>query len=183
MQQTKKSNKSNRSILFLAIASTLFMILYAQFVLGHFSKCFEVENALNSLGLSFGYSSEVFLNFIHARSNNQLECYISFIKIWDTLFPILYTAMYISWFVYFFKSKYYLLLVPISHMIADWIENLMEISAITEYMLTQSLNSNLVSIGSTISIIKWSLSMTTYLIILYGIFSKLIPLIKKRSPH
>ena len=168
-----KRKLSDKTIFYLAIFSTILMVVYAQFVLGHYSQCFSIDNATNSLGLYFGYTIDEVLAFVELRSVQQLKCYIIFLKIWDTIFPVLYTLMYVFWIVYLIKKWNYLLIIPIFHMILDWIENAIEISMIEWYINTASLSENLVSMGSLITTLKWFSSFLIYGILLYGIILNL----------
>ena len=178
VNQLKKSR-----ILYLAIGSTIAMVLYAQFILGHYSSCFSVENSINSLGLSFGYNINIVEHFFGIRSTEQLNCYGNFVRVWDTIFPILYTLMYSLWFVYFFRKWRLLLIIPILHMFSDWIENYIELSMLETYMNLNTLSEAMVSLGSGVTILKWSLSILTYLIIIFGIITKLKTFIPSARPH
>lgn len=149
------------------------MVLYAQFVLGYYSSCFSLVGETNSLGLSFGYSYLDVLHFFELRTKQQLLCYSQFLAIWDTLFPIIYTTMYVSWIIYLFKKWIYLSIIPLLHMITDWIENYLEISFLNEYLKIGELSDSLVSIGSMITSTKWILSILTYVILIFGIITKL----------
>ena len=164
--------KNNRT-LFLAIGATILMFLYAQFILGHYSRCFWISGTSNSLGLSFGYSINVAQHFFEIRTNEQLNCYGHFIRVWDTIFPLLYTLMYSLWFVYLFKKWRLLLIIPILHMFSDWIENYVELLMLEAYINPNTLSEDLVSLGSGVTILKWSLSIVTYSIIIFGIIAKL----------
>jgi len=174
----KKVVSTNKT-LYVATLSTLIMILYAQFVLGHFSTCFSIDGALNSLGLSFGYSSAEVFAFLDIRTEEQLLCYANFLKVWDSLFPILYTIMYIYWIIYLFKNWHYISILPLMHMISDWLENYYEISIVNEYLRFGEISNQLVSTGSILTTIKWILSILTYIIILYGIIKNLKAYIAK----
>ena len=85
--------KRNRTF-YLAIGTTIAMILYAQFVLGHYSTCFSISGTSNSLGLTFGYNLHMVQDFFKIRSIEQLHCYGNFLRVWDTIFPVIYTLMY-----------------------------------------------------------------------------------------
>lgn len=164
---------TKKQYLILAVCTTILMTIYAQFVLGHFSQCFKTEEGINSLGLSFGYTTADVFGFLEKRSNEQLTCYLSFLRIWDGIFPIIYTLMYSFWIIYFFKPKTILLLVPILHMLTDWTENIFESLIIKEYLTAGILNDEIISFSSIITSLKWILSIGTYLILLYGIFIKM----------
>lgn len=151
----------------------MIMVVYAQFVLGHFSQSFAVENGLNSLGLSFGYSNEDVLLFLESRSIQQLHGYVDFLKVWDTIFPLVYTLMYTLWIMYFFRKSRYLIIIPCMHMLADWIENYIEVSMVNQYIDIGALNETLVAQGSFVTMTKWVLSMLTYGIIVFGVIRTL----------
>ena len=169
--------------LYLAIASTITMFLYAQLILGHYSSCFSISGTSNSLGLSFGYNISIVQHFFEIRTTEQLNCYSQFIRVWDTIFPILYTLMYSLWFVYLFKKWRLLLMIPIVHMCSDWIENYVELLMLEAYMNPNTLSEDLVSLGSGVTILKWSLSFVTYSIIIFGIITKLKLFITSPKPH
>lgn len=178
----KKVTSTNKT-LYVAILSTLIMVLYAQFILGHFSTCFSIDGASNSLGLSFGYSTAEVFAFFDARTEGQLLCYVNFLKVWDSLFPILYTVMYVCWIIYLYKRWLYLSIMPVLHMITDWLENYYEISMVNEYLGVGEISNQLVSTGSFLTTTKWILSIITYIIILYGIINNLKVYITKPKLH
>ena len=182
MSQIVNHLKGNR-ILYLAIGSTIVMVLYANFILGHYSNCFSIIGTTNSLGLSFGYNLTSVQHFFEIRSIEQLNCYGQFIRVWDTIFPILYTLMYSLWFDYLFKKWRLLLIVPLLHMFSDWIENYLELLMLDKFMNSNILSESLVTFGSGVTILKWSLSILTYLIILFGIARKLKHYITKPKKY
>ena len=116
-------NFKNNRTLYLAIGSTLIMFLYVKFILVHYSRCFTVDVGSNSLGLSFYYTIDMVQNFFESRTLEQLFCYKEFLQIWDIIFAFVYTLMYASWIMCFFKNKPLFLIIPIFSMIADWVEN------------------------------------------------------------
>tara|TARA_B000000460_G_C21312922_1_gene305159 strand:+ start:73 stop:594 length:522 start_codon:yes stop_codon:yes gene_type:complete len=158
----------NRTLYF-AIGFTLAFFLYITFVLSPFGSCFAVDVGSNSLGLSFSYSKEMVQNFFESRNQEQLLCYSQFLQIWDAIFAFVYTLMYASWILYFFKNKRLFLIIPIFGMIADWAENYVELLMLETYFNSSSISETLVSLGSGINSFKWVLSSLTYLIILFGI--------------
>ena len=108
-------------------------------------------------------------NFFELRTLGQLLCYSQFLQIWDTIFAFVYTLMYASWIMYFFKNNRLFLIIPILAMIADWAENYVESLMLKTYLNSSSISETLVSLGSGINSFKWSLSILTYLLILIGI--------------
>jgi hypothetical protein len=178
MIRTIEYFKKNRALCF-AIASTLAMILYTKFIFAHFSKGFTLDVGSNSLGLSFSYTIDMVQNFFEARTREQLLSYNQFLQIWDAIFAAVYTLMYASWIMYFFKNKRLFLIIPILCMIADWAENYAESLMLETYLNSGPISETLVSLGSGINSFKWSLFSLTYLIILIGIASKLKTFITK----
>lgn len=159
--------------LFFALSATALMTLYAYFVMGHFSQCYVTEEGPNAIGLMFGYSAQDVLAFLSVRSKEQLICYTRFIRIWDTAFPVIYTLMHASWIIYLFKRWKFVVVLPVLHMIADWIENNVEIMIVETYLNSGKVAQPLVSLGSSLTVTKWILSIVIYLIILVTIGLKL----------
>ena len=166
--RTIKSFQNNRTLYF-AIVFTSAFFLYIKFVLGHVSSCFTLDVGVNSLGLSFYYTKDTVQNFFEARNQEQLLCYSQFLQIWDAIFAFVYTFMYASWIMYFFKNKRLFLIIPILAMIVDWAENYLELLMLETYLNSSPISEKFVSLGSGINSFKWSLSILTYLIILIGI--------------
>ncbi len=145
------------------------MVVYAQFVLGHFSSCFAVDGGPNALGLHLSYSYEDALHFLEIRDHQQLFCYKRFISVWDTIFPMVYTTMYISWLAVLFRNWKWLSLIPIVRIVSDWVENYVEIMMVDHYLNYNILDDHLVSWGAAMTSVKWGLSLVVYGIILYGV--------------
>ena len=158
----------NRTLCF-AIGFILVFLLYITFVLVPVGSCFVVDVGPNSLGLSFSYTKEMVQNFFESRNQEQLLWYSQFLQIWDAIFVFVYTLMYASWILYFFKNKRLFLIIPILVMIADWAENYVELLMLKTYLNSSSISETLVFLGSGINSFKWVLSSLTYLIILFGI--------------
>ena len=156
------------------------MVLYLRFFLSDYSKCFSVEVGINSLGLTFYYTVEIVKEFFELRTLEQLNCYREFLKIWDPIFAIVYTLMYSSWIIYFFKNKYYFLVVPFLVMITDWVENYIELMMLENFINSDILSPTLVLFGSGINTLRWLLFSAIYLLIIIGIV-KAIKLYYKKS--
>lgn len=61
---------------YLAIGTTITMILYAQFVLGHYSTCFSISGTSNSLGLTFGYNLHMVQDFFKNLPPEWHNCFL-----------------------------------------------------------------------------------------------------------
>ena len=166
-------NFKKHNSLYLALVSTLLMISYLSLFLGDYSKCFSLEVGLNSLGLTFYYNLQIVNDFFELRTLEQLICYREFLQIWDPLFAIVYTMMYSSWLIFFFKDKYYFLIIPIFVMISDWIENYIELIMLENFINSDILSPMLISFGSGINTLRWLLFSTTYLLIIIGLIKSI----------
>jgi hypothetical protein len=182
MIKTIKYFKNNRT-LYLAIGFTLVFFLYLTYILAPFSSCFKLDAGANSLGISFSYTLDMVQKFFESRNHEQLLCYREFLQLWDAIFAIIYTFMYASWIVYFLNNKRLFLIIPILCMIADWVENYLEILMLESYLNSSPISEQLVSIGSGMNSFKWILSSITYLIILTGIILKLKIFLTKTKLH
>lgn len=167
--------------LFFALLATAAMSLYAYFVLGHFSQCYVTQEGPNAIGLMFGYSVEDVVSFLSSRSKEQLICYTRFIRIWDTAFPVIYSLMHITWIIYLFKRWKLVVVLPVLHMIADWVENTVEIMIVETYLNSGKVVEPLVSLGSSLTVTKWILSIVIYFIILLVIGLKIKSYFDKRK--
>jgi hypothetical protein len=182
MVRTIKYPKNQRTLYF-AIGFTLVFFLYITFILGPVSSCFKIDVGANSLGLSFSYTKDMVQNFFESRTQEQLLCYSQFLQIWDAIFAFVYTLMYASWIMYFFKNKRLFLIIPILGMIADWSENYVELLMLETYLNSSPISEIFVSLGSGINSFKWILSSLTYLIILMGIIITLKTFLTKPKLH
>lgn len=168
-----EKNLGNRRTLYLAIGSTLAFSLYSVLILDSVGKCFRLEDSSNSLGLTFSYTLQMVQDFFELRSQDQLGCYREFLQIWDVIFAVIYASMYCFWIMYFFHSRRIIVVVPLLAMVADWSENFIEIMMINNYLDSNTISQNLVSVGSGINMLKWVFLSLTYLIILVGIRKKI----------
>ena len=167
----------------LAIISTLVFILYITLILSRVSACYTLDTGSNSLGLSFYYTKEMVQSFFELRNQDQLICYSQFLKIWDSIFALIYTLMYASWIAYFLKNKNLFLIVPILAMTCDWAEDYMELLMLETYIQSNFISETFVSLGSGINSTKWIFSTFTYLLILYGIIITIKNLITKTKKN
>ena len=162
-----------RRTLYMALGSTLAFILYSVLVFAPAGECFNVVDGSNSLGLTFSYTLQMVQEFFESRSTSQLDCYSEFLLIWDVIFAIIYTSMYSFWILYFFQNRRILLAAPLLGMVADWAENITEILMINSYLDSNTISETLVSVGSGLNMMKWTMSTLTYLIIFAGIAIKI----------
>jgi len=169
----KSDSHVTRRTLYMALGSTLAFILYSVLIFAPAGKCFNVADGSNSLGLTFSYTLQMVQEFFESRSTNQLDCYSEFLLIWDVIFAIIYTSMYSFWILYFFQNRRILLVIPLLGMVTDWAENITEIMMINSYVDSNTISETLVSVGSGLNMVKWTMSTLTYLMIFTGIAIKI----------
>ena len=174
-----EKNLGNRRTLYLAIGSTLAFSLYSVLILDPVGKCFRLEDSSNSLGLTFSYTLQMVQDFFELRSQDQLGCYREFLQIWDVIFAVIYASMSCFWIMYFFHSRRIIVVVPLLAMVADWGENFIEIMMINNYLDSNTISQNLVSVGSGINMLKWVFLSLTYLILVVGIRKKIKSALRK----
>ena len=174
-----ENNSGNRRILSFATGSTVAFMLYSFLILEPAGKCFMVEDGSNSLGLTFSYTVQMVQDFFASRTQDQLDCYVEFLQIWDVMYAVIYAAMYCFWMMYFFHDRRIFLVVPVLAMVADWAENLVEIMMINSYLESNTISETLVSVGSGLNMMKWMFFSLTYLILAVGIRTKIKSVIRR----
>ena len=173
-EEIKESEShATRRMLYMALGSTLAFILYSLLVFAPAGNCFKVDDGSNSLGLTFSYTLQMVQDFFESRSTSQLDCYSEFLQIWDIMYAIIYTSMYCFWILYFFQNRRILLVIPLLGMVTDWAENITEIMMINSYVDSNTISETLVSVGSGLNMVKWTMSTLTYLMIFTGIAIKI----------
>jgi hypothetical protein len=173
-EEIKESEShATRRMLYMALGSTLAFILYSFLVFAPAGNCFKVDDGSNSLGLTFSYTLQMVQDFFESRSTSQLDCYSEFLQIWDIMYAIIYTSMYCFWILYFFQNRRILLVIPLLGMVTDWAENITEIMMINSYVDSNTISETLVSVGSGLNMVKWTMSTLTYLMIFTGIAIKI----------
>jgi hypothetical protein len=167
-------------LLIICVLATVAMVIYAQFVLGYYSECYYVDGGPNSIGLSFLYSSEDVSAFLNIRNHQQIECYLTLLKIWDNIFPLIYTAVNLLWIRLLFPKSKWLLIIPLIHMLLDWIENYLQIEYISSYLTSGTPNVEMIPAASIITAGKWIAASIAYLIILSGTVIWLVNKLRKK---
>ena len=118
-------------------------------------------------------------DFFELRSQDQLDCYVEFLQIWDVMYAVVYASMYCFWIMYFYHDRPIFLVVPVLAMVADWAENFVEVMMINRYLDSNTISDTLVSVGSGLNVIKWVFFSLTYLIIAVGIRTKIKSVIRQ----
>jgi hypothetical protein len=178
-----ENNSGNRRILFLATGSTVAFMMYSFLILEPVGKCFMVEDGSNSLGLTFSYTLQMVKDFFEVRTQDQLDCYVEFLQLWDVMYAVVYASMYCFWIMYFYHDRRLFLLVPVLAMVADWAENFVEIMMINAYLESNTISETLVSVGSGLNMIKWVFFSLIYLILAVGIRTKIKSVLRRRKEN
>jgi hypothetical protein len=129
---------------FKAIVLTAIFILYSVLVYGPRAECFELNEGIKSLGLSFSYNFNTVITFFKARTREQLECYEHFLTYW-VIFAVTF----------------------------DWMENYFEIQMISDYLEGKILSEGFIKLGSTLNSLKWICSWTIFIVLIVGTVKKL----------
>lgn len=164
-----------------ALLLTVCMILYASLVMGGQSECLtsELSSGQSILGLKFGYDMAFVRAIFIQLSDQAFVCYLSLLKIWDNLFPLIYGSMYIAWLSVIYRKavptiSWPINLYPLIPVAMDWIENYFEYRLVAYFYENEGIEKAMVETASLITQIKWSASMLNYLIIIIGVVMLLI---------
>ena len=175
-----------KSNLVTALLATSVFAGYLLFFLTGKGKAFEVANSsIKSLGTSFGFGQVEILAFLAERSDQMIHAYIDFNQVWDTLFALIYGAMYVVWVSILFKpySKKVgvLNLLPFGQVLFDWLENFSLATLSKQYLANGTISSSTALFASTASSIKWVFSLLVYGVILVGAVMRIVGALKKPS--
>ena len=174
-----------KSSLVTALLATSVFAGYLVFVLMGQGKAFEVaDSSVRSLGTSFGFGQAEILAFLAERSNQQINAYINFNLIWDSLFALIYGVMYVFWVSLLFKpysQKFGVLnLLPFGQVVFDWLENFGLATLSKQYLADGTVSSTTAQFTSITSTIKWGFSLVVYGVILVGIVMRIVRALKRR---
>jgi hypothetical protein len=159
---------------FKAFVLTAIFILYSVLVYGPRAECFELNEGIKSLGLSFSYNFNTVITFFEARTREQLECYEYFLTYWDVVFAALYAIMYAAWINALFSRRKLLWLTPVIFALTfDWMENYFEIQMILDYLEGNILSEGFIKLGSAVNSLKWICSWTIFIVLIVGTVKKL----------
>ena len=177
-----------KSSLVTALLATSVFAGYLIFLLMAQGKAFEVANSsVRSLGTSLGFGQAEILAFLAERSNQQINAYISFNLIWDSLFALIYGVMYVFWVSLLFKpysQKFGVLnLLPFGQVVFDWLENFGLATLSKQYLADGTISSTTAQFASITSTIKWGFSLLVYGVILVGIVMRIVRAVKRRRQN
>ena len=177
-----------KSSLVTALLATSVFAGYLIFLLMGQGKAFEVANSsVRSLGTSLGFGQAEILAFLAERSNQQINVYITFSLVWDSLFALIYGVMYVFWVSLLFKpysQKFGVLnLLPFGQVVFDWLENFGLATLSKQYLADGTVSSTTAQFASITSTIKWGFSLLVYGVILVGIVMRIVRAVKRRRQN
>ena len=125
----------------------------------------------NMLDLELFYGKEDVVKNLDAIGPDGQNIYILSSLILDTLYPILYTSLFIGAYVKLYKSSQLILFLPLTAFSFDILENLQ----ITRLILNfPNINETHVYFSSMTTSFKWIAIVITISVLIYGIIKKRI---------
>ncbi len=123
------------------------------------------------LDLELFYGKEDVVKNLDAIGPDGQNIYILSSLILDTLYPILYTSLFIGAYVKLYKSSQLILFLPLTAFSFDILENLQ----ITRLILNfPNINETHVYFSSMTTSLKWIAIVITISVLIYGIIKKRI---------
>ena len=125
----------------------------------------------NMLDLELFYGKEDVLKNLDAIGPDGQNIYILSSLILDTLYPILYTSLFIGAYVKLYKSSQLIVFLPLTAFSFDILENLQIIRLILNF---PNINETHVYFSSMTTSFKWIAIVITISVLIYGIIKKRI---------
>ena len=172
--------------LVITIFFTIVFIGYLFFIMMGKAAGFELTDSnMKSLGALFGFNHADVIAFLAARTDEMINAYINFNKVWDTLFGLIYGLMYVIWMSVLFKPYAqkvgFLNLLPFAQVLFDWLENYALASLANQYLIDGLISSPVAKLASAFCMFKWVCSGFTFTLILVGIILMIAQAIKNRK--
>ena len=164
----------------IVFTSYLFLIMMGK------AAGFELADGnMKSLGTSFGFNHADIVSFLAARTDEMINAYINFNKVWDTLFGLIYGLMYVVWMSVLFKPFAqkigYLNLFPFAQVLFDWLENYALASLANQYLVDGLISLPIAKLASVFCMFKWVCSGLIFTLILVGIILRIARVVKNRK--
>ena len=169
-----------------AIFFTTVFIGYLFLIMMGKAAGFELADGnMKSLGTSFGFNHADIVSFLAARTDEMINAYINFNKVWDTLFGLIYGLMYVVWISVLFKpfaqKVGFLNLFPFAQVLFDWLENYALASLANQYLVDGLISLPIAKLASVFCMFKWVCSGLIFTLILVGIILRIARVIKNRK--
>ena len=120
----------------------------------------------NMLDLELFYSEETVVTYLNAMGSDGRSVYVLSSLILDTLYPILYTSLFLGAFVKLFRISRVVLFLPLIAFSFDILENLQITNLILNF---PNVNETHVYLASMATSFKWMAILITILVLIYGI--------------
>ena len=121
------------------------------------------------LDLKFFYNEDIVIKNFNAIGTDGRSVYVLSSLLLDTLYPILYTSLFLGAYVKLFKSSQIILFLPLTAFSFDILENIQ----ITMLNLNfPNINENHVYLSSMATSAKWIAILVVILVLFYGIIKK-----------
>ena len=174
--------------IFIAVFFTIVFIGYLFFIMIGKAAGFELADGnIKSLGTSFGFDHADIIAFLAARTDEMINAYINFNKVWDTLFGLIYGLMYVVWISFLFKPSAqkvgFLNLFPFAQVLFDWLENYALASLANQYLVDGMISLPIAKLASVFCMLKWVCSGLTSTLILVGIILTIAQAIKNKKTN
>ena len=169
-----------------AVFFTIVFISYLFLIMMGKAVGFELADGnMKSLGTSFGFNHADIISFLAACTDEMINAYINFNKVWDTLFGLIYGLMYVVWMSVLFKPFAqkigYLNLFPFAQVLFDWLENYALASLANQYLVDGLISLPIAKLASVFCMFKWVCSGLIFTLILVGIILRIARAIKNRK--
>ena len=123
----------------------------------------------NMLDLEFFYNEGTVVKYFNAMGSDGRSVYVLSSLLLDTIYPILYTSLFLGAYSKLFKSSQAILFLPITAFSFDILENIQ----ITMLNLNfPNINKTYVYFSSMTTSAKWIAVLFVILILIYGIIRK-----------
>lgn len=143
----------------------------------------EVTNGHGILDFEFGYSIETAYKILTNLGEEGREIYLERVIPLDLILPITYMLMLATWILFLLRHAYLsakyqgLLIVPVSAMVFDWVENLSVVILLRSY---PELSAGAVQAASTAGILKMcSIFASVGIIAILIIYNAIVRILRK----
>ncbi len=121
------------------------------------------------LDLKFFYNEDIVIKNFNAIGTDGRSVYVLSSLLLDTIYPILYTSLFLGAYVKLFKSYQIILFLPLTAFSFDILENI-QISMLN--LNFPNINENHVYLSSMATSAKWIAILVAILALFYGIIKR-----------
>jgi hypothetical protein len=177
-----------RTTVTIAIILSIVYLFYAWVVFGSgsYGMFSSQGEELIVLDLRFGYSQDNVYELFEYLGDNGLAAYRKVASLWDNIYPIIYSLVFIAWFSLLFKNFIpgwqrfkSINMLPGILLLTDWLENTFTINLIDMYIEKGTVDTLLVKFASITTMVKWLVLCLLLLILVIGASILLLKRIRK----